>query len=92
MSFDQPQTPQDWSQQPAPKPGMSTGKKVLVILGIIFAVLLVICCGGGVGLMWWGKSYVEDAASKDPKVVAAKTDEITQISVPPALKPMATWT
>jgi hypothetical protein len=37
---------------PPPAKGMGTGAKVLLILGIIFAILIVLCCGG-MGVMYY---------------------------------------
>lgn len=75
--------------QPPPKSGMSTGAKVLIALVIVFGGLLVLCCGGAIGLVYYGRSYVADMVSKDPATIARATHEITEIDVPDELGPSA---
>jgi hypothetical protein len=71
-----------------PPPRQSSGTaRVIVILLVIFGVMAVICCGVVGGIGWWFSSYVQEAMSQDPKVVAAKTAELTEIVVPPPLRP-----
>ena len=86
MSTDQPYISPE-GMPPYEKPGMSTGTKVLIVLGIIFLVLVVLCCGGGVAIFWAGASYMEDAMSDDPEVVRRVTGEIVDIDVPEKLEP-----
>jgi hypothetical protein len=86
MSTDQPYMSPE-GMPPYQKPGMSTGTKVLLILGIIFLVLVVLCCGGGLALFWAGASYMKDAFSDDPQVVRRVTGEIVDIEVPDKLQP-----
>jgi hypothetical protein len=66
-----------------PKRGMSTGVKVILILGIIFGVLVVVCCGIFGGIAWWAQSRM----SKDPTVVKNATKAMTDIDIPAALQP-----
>lgn len=77
----QPQAP-GW-EQPPEKKGMGTGCKVFLILGIIFLVLILLCCGG---LMWFG-SRVAKGFSDDPEVVRSVTDEMLGIDIPDGLTP-----
>ena len=86
MSTDQPYMSPE-GMPPYQKPGMSTGTKVLIILGIVFLVLVLLCCGGGVAFFWAGASYMEDAISDDPEVVRRVTGEIVDIDVPEKLEP-----
>jgi hypothetical protein len=86
MSTDQPYMSPE-GVPPYQKPGMSTGTKVLIILGIIFLVLVVLCCGGGVAIFWAGASYMKDAISDDPQVVREVTKGIVDIDVPEELEP-----
>ena len=74
-------------QPPSPPPprGMSTGVKVLLIVGIIFFVLVLLCCGG---LFLIGRHFAQEV-SYDPVVVKATTDKIAQIEIPELLKPKA---
>lgn len=78
--------PYDTSSQgmhPPQKPGMSSGAKVLLILGIVFGCLFLLCCGGLFLTGWWMKSKISD----DPAVVARVSDEIVRIDVPDGLDP-----
>jgi hypothetical protein len=71
--------------QPAPKQGMGTGCKVMLILSIIFGVLSVICCGG---FIWWIVTIMNQAQITEPDQIVEITDEITEISIPQSLQPM----
>ena len=64
---------------------MSTGVKVPIIVGIVFFVLAVLCCGG----FFLFVRHISQGVSQDPAVVKAMTDEITQIEIPEPLKPKA---
>jgi hypothetical protein len=86
MSMDQPYMSPE-GMPPYQKPGMSTGTKVLLILGIVFLVLVLLCCGGGVFVFWAGASYMKDAISDDPQVVRRVTGEIVDIEMPDELEP-----
>ena len=63
---------------PPPRRGTSTGVKVLLIVGIIFLVLALLCCGG-IALF---VHDVKKGVSQDPAIVKATTDEIAQIDIP----------
>jgi len=70
-----------------PKAGMSTGAKVLIWIGIVSAVLVVLCCGGLFVGGWYIARYVEKAASKDPAVVRQVAAQIVQMDLPPGFQP-----
>lgn len=57
--------------------------KVLIILGTIFLVFAVLCCGG-ISIIYY---QLKNAVSTDPNVVKATTGEIAQIDIPDPLKP-----
>ena len=68
---------------PQPPRKMGTGVKLLLIFGILFVVLALICCGGIGYMFYWGnKSLI-----KDPAVVKETTKMIADISIPEPLKP-----
>lgn len=74
------------------RPGMSSGAKVLIGLGIGCGVLVLLCCGVfGVSMYFFGRSF---NMSEDPATVRRVTDGIVTIDVPPALEPKASvdWT
>ena len=73
--------------QPSPKPGMSTGAKVLIVLAIVFGILLVLCCGGVIATFFYLQSYAAESFSEDPAKVAAVTQEIAQLDIPEGLEP-----
>jgi hypothetical protein len=77
--------------QPPRKPGMSTGAKVVIILLVVFGVLVVVCCGGVIGIGMFAKKAVTDMFSEDPTVVAAKTEEITEIEIPEGFEPAGSF-
>jgi len=69
------------------KPGMSGTTKVLLVFGIGFGVLGLLCCGGlGVG-GYMAVRMLKDSTSTDPEVVKRVTAEIASITVPEALEP-----
>ncbi|MBN2583116.1 MAG: hypothetical protein JXL80_08610 [Planctomycetes bacterium] len=86
MSMDPFEKPSE-EMQPLPKQGMSTGSKVLLILGIVFGGLFLLCCGGVVVFMLYMRQYAADNFSEDPVRVVEVTDTVTQIDVPEGLDP-----
>lgn len=67
-----------------PKPqSKGCGTKVLVILGIVFVVLAVVCCGGA-GILYY---MIKPTITEDPAEVRAKTAEIAAIEIPDQLEP-----
>jgi len=80
-------TPPEMSSEVAPPPrktGMSGGAKLLIALGIGLGILVLLCCGGILGVGYYFSAKV---MSPDPEVIAEKTAEITQISIPDGLQP-----
>lgn len=70
------------------RPGMSTGTKVLLGLGIGCGVLVLLCCGGlTIGGYFVGRS-MQEAVSEDPQQIAAVTSSIVDMTVPEPLAPV----
>jgi hypothetical protein len=78
---------QTFSPEPQKK-GMSTTTIVLLTGGLGCGLLLLLCCGGFVYLGYAAKDIAENAVSTDPEVVAATTEEIASIEIPPDFKPL----
>lgn len=88
----EPINPYDSPQAPAP--GMSSGAKVLLGLGIGCGVLVLLCCGGGiVATIFFGRS-MQQAISEDPATIRMVTESIVEIDVPESLPPQMSldWT
>jgi len=68
---------------------MSASAKVLLVLGIIFLVFIVLCCGGLVLSGVLMGSYFANAVSEDPAVIRQVTKQLAEIDVPEGLKPTA---
>jgi len=76
------------------RPGMSSGAKVLIGLGVGCGVLVLLCCGFfGVTAYFFGRSF-QKAMSEDPATVRQVTDSIVSIEVPEPLQPKMSldWT
>jgi hypothetical protein len=69
------------------RPGMSGTTKVLLVLGICFLVLVVVCCGGFAALTYWGISLAKRATITEPAEIRRVTEEIVTISIPDSFKP-----
>jgi hypothetical protein len=92
MSTSEPMNPYDSPQ--TPQPGMSSGAKVLLGLGIGCGVLVLLCCGGGIiAAVFFGRS-MQQAMSEDPETVRIVTESIVEIDVPTSLPPQMSldWT
>jgi hypothetical protein len=88
MSSSYPPNPYEYqSAAPPPRQGMSTGVKVLLILGIILGVLVLLCCGGVMFLGVWGQRFAANSMSSDPAKIRALTDELLPLAVPAELAP-----
>jgi hypothetical protein len=82
MSMNPPEMAPD-ELRPVPKRKMSTTAKVLIILGLVFGVLVVLCCGGVI----WVIYSVAHSFSDDPATTATVAAQITDIDVPDGLRP-----
>ncbi|HTI50359.1 MAG TPA: hypothetical protein VL475_05390 [Planctomycetaceae bacterium] len=79
---------EDWHDPQAPKRGMSTTVKVLLIIGCVGGVCLLLCCGGGVFVYFRMKDAIENAVVMDPQVIRQRTGEIVKIDIPPGFEPL----
>jgi hypothetical protein len=70
---------------PPPRPGLGCGTKILVFLGVVFLLLMVLCCGG----VFMAVYAFQNARSEDAGTVTETTAGIAQIEVPPPLEPAA---
>jgi hypothetical protein len=85
--FQQPPPVNPYDSPESVRPGMSSGAKVLLGLGIGCGVLVLLCCGGfGIFIFYFGRS-VQRATSEDPTTIRQVTDSIVTIEVPEALEP-----
>lgn len=75
-----------WEYPPRP-PGMSTGSKVLIGLGIGCGVVCLMCCGGLIALVFFFQQYFETAFNEDPQEVRRMTERLVDIEVPGPLQP-----
>jgi len=87
----------DLQAEQAPKRGMSSTAKVLLVLGSITGVCLLACCGVvgffGFKLKDTIKETIKNAAemtSSDPAVVKQRTGEVVKIDVPEEFSPVMT--
>jgi hypothetical protein len=82
---------QDWTddrfdaQRKEPKPGMSTGMKVLIILLCVGGLGFLLCCGG----IFYFASKVDMEFNDDPTVIRKVTAEIVDIEIPDLFEPKA---
>ena len=91
MSTQEPYVdPNEMSIQP-PKEGMSSGMKTLLIVGIIFGLLILLCCGGLVGVGIWTAQYMGDAMSQDPTVIAECTAQFVEMEIPSQFAPVMSF-
>ncbi len=77
--------PSSFPEGGPPKRGMSTGVKVLLILGGVFGVVAVLCCGVAIYLY----NQFAKSVTKDPAQVAAIQQKIVDINLPDGFKPQA---
>lgn len=68
----------DDTGRPAKKPGMSTGMKVLLVLGILGGLACIACCGG----LYWVKSQFKMDFAEDPAKAIEVADEIAEVDLP----------
>jgi hypothetical protein len=85
-------TQDDFRDAPAPKQGMSSTSKVLLILGSIAGVCLLACCGGGIFLYIKAKDAIQNFAqnftTSDPEEIRQRTAEIMHIDIPEEFPPL----
>jgi hypothetical protein len=76
------------------RPGMSSGAKVLIGLGVGCGVLVLLCCGVGGALTFYFSRSFQHAMSKDPATVRQVAESIVEIDVPESLEPKVSldWT
>jgi len=86
MSMSQSDMNANWEQPPA-KAGMGCGAKLLILLGVLFLLLLVLCCGGMLVSGW----YFGNSVSEDPDEIIALTQEIVDIEIPGELRPQLSF-
>lgn len=86
---DFPQSPQDpyVSPQAVEKPGMSSGAKLLLILGVLFLLCALVCCGGIAIVGYQASAYMKDAVSTDPVTIEQRRAELLDMSVPEGFAP-----
>jgi hypothetical protein len=78
--------------EPPPRPpGMSTPVKIFLGCAAGFGVLCLLCCGGVIGLGWWGYSTLKHAIVREPAEIQAIAQEVAAIDVPPGLHPEAAF-
>lgn len=85
--FQQPPPVNPYDSPETVRPGMSSGAKVLLGLGIGCGVLVLLCCGGIGAFTFFSVRSVQRAASEDPATIRQVTESIVTIDVPPALEP-----
>jgi hypothetical protein len=78
-----PNNPTPYQAPGSNPPPRSKGRGVWMGLGIGCAVLLVICCGGFVGVYYWMKN----AATDDPVQIAKIAEEIAEVPLPAEFRP-----
>ena len=81
----QPMNPYDSPE--APRAGMSGTSKLLLGMGIGCGVLVIVCCGGTIGSLYWIGKTAQEAVTKDPAKIQELTEQIVSISVPDNLPP-----
>ena len=83
QNYDDPGRPAD-PDAPVPKPGMSTGMKVLIGVLIAGGVMLLLCCGGIVFVT----SRVYSMTTDDPAKIQEIKEQIAQIDLPQEWRPV----
>ena len=66
-----------------------SGSKVILVLGVIFGLCCLACCGGGVFIYYKLKDFV--SISTDKEVVKADAESIVHVDYPPHLQPMSSF-
>ncbi|MEX0712482.1 MAG: hypothetical protein WD278_09040 [Pirellulales bacterium] len=68
-------------------PRKQGGSGLLWGLGIGCGLVLLLCCGGGVAIYWYGKGALNVQQSLDPAEVRAAGDKIVLIQLPQGFEP-----
>jgi glyceraldehyde-3-phosphate dehydrogenase/erythrose-4-phosphate dehydrogenase len=63
------------------------GSKSWLGWGIGCAVVVLLCCGGGVALMYFGAREFQQAVNQDPVVIDAVARQIAEVDIPEEFKP-----
>jgi len=82
MATYSPQSGVPMQMEPQPRTGMGCGAKILIALGILFLLLILVCCGSVFGV----KYYITKSITDDPDKVREITQKITEIDVPSPLE------
>ncbi|MHB8899707.1 MAG: hypothetical protein ACYC6Y_13245 [Thermoguttaceae bacterium] len=69
------------------KRGMSGGAKILIVLGIVFLLCILVCCGGGILVSVLASRWAKEAVSLDPAVIAQRQSEILDLQIPQSFRP-----
>lgn len=73
----------DEAYEHRPKPGMSTGMKILIILLVLCGGALAVCCGGA----FFFVNKARDAMTQEPAKIRQIQEQITAINVPEDWQP-----
>ncbi|MFZ5829378.1 MAG: hypothetical protein ACOY3P_04790 [Planctomycetota bacterium] len=74
---------------PEHRPGMSSGTKVLIVLGVVLGVCALLCCGGVIfSAFYMGRQFAK-AMTTDPADIQRIAGEIATVEVPESLSPKA---
>lgn len=86
---DFPESPQNTFVNPqmVEKRGMGSGAKVLIILGIVFLLCVLVCCGGGILFSFMASAYVKDAFTDDPAKIEQRRAEVLDVKIPEPFTP-----
>ena len=84
MSMNPPPADFQSGTPPPARRGMGTGAKVMLTLGIVFGVVLLLCCGG-VGYFAY---YIRKSITTDPAAVREITAKIVTIDLPQQFTPV----